>query len=303
MTILQNAPVRTSAPPVPREGEGRLPLPALPPQKHLRPQSKLRRFLSLWPLAAAALGSAALFSLMSNTPMAAMALAPLFGFAYARFYKLRTFKSENSEEVVKINKGKPDIRALDSMAYRFRNIPKLHSEVLFNLGVSELKNGAPQRALSLFAAFLKSQPSRSLKQMVPYHIAICHGLLGDVAAAQEWLEEGDDRNEYEHLRADTLARAIIWCRRHEFKQAASFLDEEWSRIDAMFIGKMRHAHSVLRAFALVESGVHVDHKIVQALVVSAKLSRHHFRFMANHWNEMQSFLATHDLLQSHEGSV
>ena len=262
---------------------------------------RLRRTLSWWPLV---LTPGAFMLLMAGgfsieSAFFAGFLVPTLGLIYRKVRRFKLFSTKTSALAVKVNEGDEGaIVPLEELAKKHRGSPTAYSFALYNLAQCEILAGNPTRALSLFAALKKSPGHKRLRHVLPYKIATAHALLGDVAAAQEWLDEGDQKNEFEHLRVDTLARSIIRCRRHDYVLAARFLDDEWSRIDALYTGKFRHAHAVIRAFALIESGVSAQDEIVQALIISARLSKKTFSFLGAHWNEMHAFLAEHSLLEN-----
>jgi hypothetical protein len=285
--------VAATSAPLAREGRGRLPLPPVPKDRAFRPVSRIRRSLSTFVGVFGVLVGAGAASAVFGLPpgITWIAIGGWVSWVGWRVFKVRRFNRENSELVTHINQGDPGVLpALEDLCRRYKRVFSAHHVSVFNLGIARMMRGDLTEALSLFHAFRRAKAAPALGEVVGFHIATCHALLGDLAAADEWLDEASRRVRHAHRRADVIPRAILLLRRGDYAGAERFLADDWGRAESIYVGLLLHGLHALRAFAMVKAGRDPETDEVRALVGNAKLASFDLRFLVVDWPELRAFL-------------
>lgn len=166
-----------------------------------------------------------------------------------------------------------------------------------NLAEACLMTGKPERALALYQAAHFSGGLRltnpSVRQSVPFLIAIIYAVLGDPPAARAWVSEAARSVLMNNLRYDLAADAFILAREKDYAKALDLLEGSWIELEGTFNSGMMRSLRVLRAFVAASSG---DISRGNALTESAKpFLPGEYAWLGGHWPEMQAFLSEHSL--------
>jgi ATP/maltotriose-dependent transcriptional regulator MalT len=119
------------------------------------------------------------------------------------------------------------------------------------------------------------EPKSEVRRLAAAHLAIAHGLSGDLGAAESWIAEAERRLDESDLarvaRALIIeARAILLLRRGDAVAAASLLSREWRQLAGSLNELSLRPLRLLRAFALAESGGAREQGAVEAQLAALR---------------------------------
>lgn len=203
-----------------------------------------------------------------------------------------------NDEAVSMLMG-PDLdeaaRRLDALAVQARGLGFYHAQVVFNRGVAFLRQGAPEKALALFAAVERSGWFERYKglgfdALLAGSQALAFGLIDDLPAAERQLAVALDRVSPTMRAKVLLAETVVGLRRGEDQSVAARIDAEWTRAEAVLPAAHLRLLRALQAWAMARAGA--DDAAVERVLERARPTRHgEHDHVAVRWAELKSFLA------------
>jgi hypothetical protein len=172
-----------------------------------------------------------------------------------------------------------------------------------NLAWTLMRQGELKHASAVWTDLMNRYPgaltTTGLSATSAVDLALCHGLLGDLDAAEKWMTEAEQRTQPQSgagLPAmKTYARAVLDCRAGRCADAARVLDDGWAECEAQLTGDVVRPLRVIRAFALAAAGPR-DAGIAETIVIAARPAyTGEYDFLGAAWAEMASFLVAHQL--------
>ncbi len=230
-------------------------------------------------------------------PMMAIVVGAL-GLAVGRRQWLLAHVRRNDDAVALLNRGEiaPATHMLEDLTRKTRSAPVYHGLFVYNRGVTMLRVGRPEQALSLFtnvleAGWLNSRRA-SFRGMISAGMAAAWAQLGELGAAHAWLAEA--HGQIGDARRGMLlpTDVIVALRSGRPEQALDMLDAGWNAAEGVLTAyQMRTVH-LLRAFALTQVAPTAErHAAYQAALASATPKRpEDYVGIAAHWPEMTAFL-------------
>jgi tetratricopeptide (TPR) repeat protein len=186
---------------------------------------------------------------------------------------------------------------------RATKLPYIAAMARHNLAWTLMRQGELQHAIDVatdnIASYPKALGVAGLAATSAVDLALCHGLLGQLDAAEHWMTESKQRtNERSMLCVPAMtafARAVLDCRAGRSAEAARLLDENWLAYEAVLKGSELRPLRVVRAFAIAASDPR-NAGVAETVVASARpCYPGEYDFLAAAWPEMETFLTTHQL--------
>jgi hypothetical protein len=281
--------------------EGKLPLLPSPKEKHLRPKrwGSGGGNVSTWMGAFGIIvGGSVLGGTLGIGSTAAFAgsIAATFALLFGKLvYDFRRFNEKNSHWVAQLNLGEVDAAhdAFDDLAQKYRGHDRLHTMSVFNIAATEVRKGNLERAIQLYGTVERSRSFRSSSpqvfQMLPFVMGYALVLQGELDAAEQWLEEGEKRRKYEHLKMGEGIRAHLMARRHRYREAVEFLNANWRAIEGSTQADQMRPIRLLKALCLQRT--EPESEEIPVLLAGAKPFRPgEYDYLGTRWPEFQSFL-------------
>lgn len=130
-------------------------------------------------------------------------------------------------------------------------------------------------------------------------LALCYGLLGELADAEACLAEAVRRKSMRHMLGFpamlVYAHAILHCRSDRCAEAARLLDQRWAECEATLTGETLRPLRIIRAFAIAANGPR-DAGMAEMMVAQTRPAyAGEFAFLAVSWPDMAAFQAAHKL--------
>ena len=217
--------------------------------------------------------------------------------------RLHTIIQENQDAVALLESSQLDegARRLDALCKK-STFPQFHAFLVFNRGVGYLRQGQPDRGLSLFAAVLNSGwfESRSNSFFTYYPlllngIAIAYAIKGDIPSAEHWQGMAHDHITHERLGTLLPMDTMIGIRNERYEIVVSDAEKNWENAESNLpAGQMKNLR-ILCAFALSRqnhNNVH-DQKMRRYLDGAWPFRTGQFDYIAVKWPELQAFLQYH----------
>lgn len=194
-------------------------------------------------------------------------------------------------------------RRLDVLCRKSSWVPNFHAFFVYNRGVGYLREGQPNRALSLFAAALDSGwfevESNSFYVYYPQllnGIATCYAIIGDIAAAERWQGLAHDAITTERLGMLVPLDTLVGIRCGRYEIVVSDAEANWESAEAALPAPGLKCLRILCAFSLSQvnqNNVH-DDRIRRFLDGAYPFRVGQFDWMAVNWPELKVFLQYHD---------
>jgi hypothetical protein len=210
---------------------------------------------------------------------------------------------ENQNAVALLESSQLDegARRLDEMC-RKPTLPQFHAFLVFNRGVGFLKQGNPERALSLFAAVLNCGwleiQNNSFFVYYPLllnGIATSYAIKGDIPTAEHWQGIAHDHITPERMGTLLCMDTLIGIRNQRYEIVVSDAEKGWENAESNLpAGQMKNLR-ILCAFALSHvnhNNVH-DEKIRQFLDGARPFRMGQFDYLTVNWPELKAFLQFH----------
>lgn len=165
----------------------------------------------------------------------------------------------------------------------------------YNLGIARMYEGRAREALALLrkaggTITLRYAGSGMYFRALPYHLATCHALLGDLPEARAMFEEGERRRGKETAPGTILPEVLVLCREGHFGAAAKVLESR-QRVADMVGGVDQKLLRVLRGFALDALDPVANAPAVAEAIAGAKpLAPTDIQLLAASWPKMRDFL-------------
>src|SRR5512140_3472170 len=170
----------------------------------------------------------------------------------------------------------------------------------YNLGIARMYEGRAGEALALLrkvggtSAFRYAGGGMYFRAL-PYHLATCHALLGDLPEARAMFEEGERRRGKAVALGTLLPEILVLCREGHFGAAAKVLESRQRAAD-MIGGIDQKMLRILRGFALDALDPVANAKAVAEAIAGAKpLAPTDIQMLAASWPKMREFLVAQKL--------
>jgi hypothetical protein len=218
---------------------------------------------------------------------------------------VRRYNEESADALTMLSRGDLGnaLKRFEALALKWKRPRSVHAVVRHNVAYTLLRQGELARAIEIYSALERRRTTvnvSSVWQLTPSHLAIAHGLAGDLSSAQQWLDEAGKRmgtGDTRHLRGlAALALAIIDCRRGGGAGVARELERLWTEFESALTGELLRPLRLVRAYAVSQDGGLRGQGAVEMLLVPLRGGPPgELAFMGAAWPEMKSFLTAHSL--------
>jgi tetratricopeptide (TPR) repeat protein len=226
-------------------------------------------------------------------------------FVARRNRELHLGLQEDLEAVALLEAGRTAeaARRLDALCRRFpRGLP-YHAMVVYNRGVAFLREGYPDRALSLFAAVLETRmfakPRHSFNAFYPLlldGVALAYAIRGETAEAERW--HGLAHEQVSSERSASLLVVDVYLGTRAGRNEVVVKDAEAALAGAGWVAASQtQAVRVLCAFALSQKNPNNvrDAEIRRFLDGAWPCQPGQFNYLAVKWPELRTFLEENGL--------
>ncbi len=292
----QGAPVAAlTVPPPPRTVQGGLVYPPPPADKALR-KPALGRFGALY-------GAAIVASVLAAVPLSALSPAllilPVMTLLVPGLYLRRHIRAANKRlgaagALTQERRLVDAATLLTEIAHRNRGNEQIHGLAVLQLaGVKGLR-GDVEGQLELLAVASRSRSIRRfqphLAEAIPFHIARAYAVLGETAAAEDWLALGNKKRNIVQEHTADVVTAVLRARQGRFGEAAALLDKHWERLETTASGDAMKAQRVLLAYCLDRAEGAGASARVERLLAGARPFGAEVRALVQPWPELREFL-------------
>jgi hypothetical protein len=236
--------------------------------------------------------------------MIAIAVATVSWLAWLQ-RSVRRYNEESADALTMLSRGDLGnaLKRFEALASRWKRPRSVHAVVRHNVAYTLLRQGELARAIEIYSALERGRSTVSVGSvwpLTPCHLAIAHGLAGDLSSAQQWLDEAGKRmgtGDTRHLRGvAALALAIIDCRRGGGAGVARELERMWTEFENALTGELLRPLRAVRAYAVSQDGGLRGQGAVEMLMMPLRGGPPgELAFLGVAWPEMKAFLSAHSL--------
>lgn len=295
----------------PRDAEvGGLPMPKLPPERHLRDFEQRMTFVVWLATTLSIVGS----YMVWHDPLVSFLSTGLvlFGIGGWLVVRGRRAQRENADAIALLNARKfNEASAAFERLARRAPTALLQALAAYNVAAVAIRRGDVERALSVLGALWRAKAhvrmgAHQLREQVPLLISMLYTQLGDIDAGERWLaatRKVGKHPGFAHTRNDIVAEATLLLRKAQYGAAAALLAEHWRAIEETTPAALMRNTRIMRAFALeraaapaaAASAAEVAAQVEQLLAGCRPFEPGEYEPLGVAWPEVQAFLATHAL--------